>query len=224
MRRYCFFIAAALLVIVFSQTTLAATLFSTIGQLDHYVTSSTFANHHYASDFRTGTDASTITALLLPLRNQDTIQHNIRAAIHLDSAGVPGAVVAEFDNTISLPAGESAFTSRLFTTTGIDLDAEANFWVIMRQLENGTSSSNNLDVDMTGNFANGVDPGSFFSTVSTTSVQNRIGFGAWGPFAGGNLRFALEGIVTPSVPEPSCLMMLGTACLGTAYFRCLVRR
>ena len=203
MCRYSFFTAAALLVIIFSQATSAATLFSTIGQLDHYVTSSTFANHQFASDFRTGTDPAMITALLLPLRNQDTIQHNIRAAIHLDSAGVPGAVVAEFDNTISLPAGESAFTSRLFTTTGIDLDAETNFWVVMRQLESGTSSANFQDVDMTGNFFNGVDPGSLFTTVSTTSVQNRIGFGAWVPFADGNLRFALEGVVTPSVPEPS---------------------
>jgi hypothetical protein len=210
-------VLALWLVSAVTPATHGATLFSTLGQLDQYVTSSTFANDQYATDFRTGSSPSTITSLVIPLRNQDIISHNWRTAIHTSAGGLPGILVAEFDNTITMPANEAVFTPRTFTSTGIELDDETTYWVVFRQIENGTSSSNTRDVDMTGNFGNAVDAGSVFSAESSTLVQRRIGASPWSPYAMGNLRYALEGTI--EVPEPGCLVLGSVAGAALLFLR-----
>lgn len=167
-----------------------------------------------ATDFLTGPNDASITAVTLRLKNLDTISHTVVAGIWSDSSGLPGSLLTTFDVPISIPSN-SIFANYTATDSGILLTANTTYWLGFRLGENAVFNS----LVSSGASGQDVNPGGVFSGVASTFTQLSFNGGStWNGPDDFTPIYQLEGTV---VPEPSTL---GLMIAGLAVAICFRRR
>jgi hypothetical protein len=167
MRQSRFLLTAALL--LGAASACPADFISTLGQPFNVTSGNVFATtDRVATDFLTDNTARTITTLRVKLANNDDVQHNLRFSIFTNSGtNVPGVQVGTSFTDITMNAGDVGFQDRTATNAGISLAANTTYWLVMQQLEAGSTDVVTWD----GNSGQGTDAGSVYSTVAGTQLQ-----------------------------------------------------
>ena len=189
------------------------TYFSNLGQ-----TPDGFAYAQYggqidvnASDFLTGTSATTITSATLSFSNWDDIAHVMTPKIFTDNSGLPGTLVGTFSTFNITPdaLGPGAGTFHNFTVSsaGINLAANTKYWMEV-SVDNATDLPYPVMWNTTA--SNTMDGGSTFSEVTATKLKySNTGGSSWiEPTANtANAMFSLSGNLA-AAPEPSRALLL----------------
>lgn len=194
----------------------ATTLFSTLGQTsDDIFTLHSSTDLWNASDFKTGAQGATITSIRAALGNPDSIAHNFQVSLYSDSGGAVGSLLETF-STASLGAGVTGTNNYVsFTHAGATLAANTTYWVVLKMQEAISSDSPYWWL----NYSDATDPGSVFTSVSTTPPYYTDNAGVdWYDYASGNRRMDITGTLITLVPEPG-RMLLALAGFVGIFFR-----
>ncbi len=168
----------------------AATVYSTLGQSVDQFYNFHDAASRWASDFHTGSDPSTITAITIAMTNPDSIDHHFTFALYTENSGGPGTLVETFDGTIAVPALTFPRTDFSTTDAGIGLAADTTYWLVVGINENLNASTS--IIASTDSLS--PDAGSVFSPVNSTLELMSVDGGAdLSQRCCGQYRFCLSG-------------------------------
>jgi hypothetical protein len=200
----------------FSTQAWATTFFSTVGQASDSFNRLQLTTDRIASDFTTGSSATTIQSTTLTMFNNNLTNnftaHTFTPSIFTDNAGAPGSLVGTF-STFTINAAQS-IQSGFATTSGINLAANTTYWEVLQV--NETATSENAGWFRT--LSQTMDASGAFSIVSGTQVKSSANSGStWANVYVGNSMFKLDGVAT--VPEPSTCVLAALGLLGGLFLR-----
>ena len=189
----------------------ADTFFSNLSQNTEYGFLD-YTTQRLATDFLTGTAATTITNATLIMYNSDIVDHTFTLSLFTDSgSGTPGTLVGSFDAVTIRDLGNYSFTS-----AGITLAADTAYWAVMQVNEDVSDPDADAGALILTR-SQTPDAGGVFSIISGTQVQFSADSGAdWSDFLDGNFKFSLSGAV---VPEPASFALVGAGLFGLYVLR-----
>ncbi len=130
------------------------------------------------------------------LSDSQVFASKMTAAVHSDSGGAPGELVA----TLSNPAYQSTSADRVFgfeaPAGGVALDADSTYWVVLDS--DGTLSGNHR-VRSTASGGEDADAAAGFSVADDSALRPATSTGGWSS-SGESMKLAVRGAVKPPPP------------------------
>ncbi len=199
----------------------AATLFSNLGQTttttDPFVGFPT-ADFREATEFVTGSLATSITGLTVMISNPDTVSHTWSAFLYSGTGANPtslGLLNAFTAVSATLAAG-SPETPLTFSTSAFALAPNTQYWIALAELGSTATTAGLWSVTS----SNAGDGGDAFTVSSPPGMSRSTGNSglSWAQNGiTGNGKFALFGDVAPE-PSRMMLMLIG-GCLALSRRR-----
>ncbi|MEO8204984.1 MAG: choice-of-anchor R domain-containing protein [Chthoniobacterales bacterium] len=192
----------------------ADTLISTLGQsIDDNIDYSMNPFKYFATDFLTGSDASTVTSVTVTLKNDDMLSQSLIAEIWSDNAGSPDSRLKIFENVLTVPGDSSSYEDYMAMDTGISLAANTNYWLVL-WFDPSMAPASPFQMALTETM--GANPGGMFSEIADTEFKVSSDGGLnWSDGGASTPLYALGGVV----PEPSAWALIGCGVIVTLGVR-----
>ena len=154
-----------------------------------------------AQAFSTGSNESGYTlggvdVEFVALSDSQVFASKMTAAVHSDSGGAPGSLVA----TLTNPAYQQTNADRVFgfeaPAGGVALDADATYWVVLDS--DGTLSGNHR-VRSTASGGEDADAAAGFSVADDSALRPATSTGGWSS-SSESMKLAVRGAVKPPAP------------------------